>query len=62
MKPAVLSGLWFLIYVSNVALIQGRWLLQMLLPLKSSFVICSQIDLWVKNLSLFVFGTQGIIG
>lgn len=38
MKPAILSGFWFLIYVSNLALIQGGWLLRMLFLLKSSLV------------------------
>ena len=35
MKQAVLLGLWYLIYVSSLALIPGEWLLQMLFPLKS---------------------------
>lgn len=38
MKPADLFGLWYLVYVSSLALIPGEWLLQMSFPLKTSFV------------------------
>lgn len=55
MKPAILSGFWFLIYVSNLVLIQGGWLLQMLFLLKSSFVWAHRQEIAVMSDWCFIF-------